>query len=138
MPDQGGQVRPQAQLLEALEERREVGFGAAAVAGHDRRDPVAQEVGSAREVLHFVFHVRVDIDEAGSEDQVTRLDNPRRRGLNQGSHGGDLPVHDAHVGAVPGVAGPVHNPRTLDQEVEVRRRQRCRCEEQDCQELIHR
>ena len=138
VPDQRGEVGADPERLEAGEERRQVGRGAAAVARHHRRDPVTQVVGGVRELLDALLDVGVHVDEPRREYELARLDHPRRRPPPQRADRRDPSVLDAHVGAEPRAAGAVDDPSTRHQEVEIRRQQRCRRQDQKREGSRHR
>ena len=94
--------------------------GVAAVADHERRDPLRHE---RREELRLVGQgqdevaVGVDVDEARADDATADVDDAPGLGSVELPDRGDPPVLDGHIGPEPGLAGAVDDPAVHEEEV---------------------
>jgi hypothetical protein len=114
--DERGEVDRGANLPDPVEGFTHVEGRPATVPRDDRRHSHPHEVLGAR-MLGKVVGVRVDVDEAGRNDEARRVDDLTRVGFRYSSNRCDAAVLDRHVCASAGRTGAVHNHPADDREV---------------------
>ncbi len=124
-----GHVRSETARFEVAALRREIHRATAVGVAHDRRDALRQQrlpllQLRPREPFLRIGGMRVNVDEPGCDQQVTRLDRPRGGGRAERSDRRDPPIPDADVSPDPGIARPVHDTSVANQDIERDRRLR--------------
>ena len=116
---QGGDVHVLDVLQRARDQIAVLGVGGrngeAAVAGHDRRDPVETRRGERGVPEDLGVVVGVDVDEPRGDDALAGVE--RAVTLQVAAELGDAPVGDADVGAHSGRSAPVDDRTATDDEL---------------------
>ena len=74
-----------------------------------------------RRAPEAVAGVRVDVDEAGRDDAIARVDDARRGRAAERPDGRDAIAGDADIGAQPRVARAIHDACVANQDIETAR-----------------
>ena len=94
--------------LQCLEVLRRIDGTGAAIAGHDGGDALVQitAVGAGVLVLERIIAVRMQVDEAGRDDQSLAVEDARLAGDAETTDGDDALAANRHVPATPAAPLP--------------------------------
>ncbi len=115
LADERSDVDARLERRQLVEERLQRKRRTAVRSFHQRRHALPHVVLRRRHLEDAAPRVRVDVDEAGRDDEAAAVDRPSRRSVDRRRDARDRVAADRHVAAIPRAAGAVDDPRAADQ-----------------------